>query len=246
MLAWDTETCLIEEYVPAPELVCVSFDDGSLLDAREGAARMEELLNGNEVLIAHNAPFDLAVLGMRSRRLLPGITRAYMDSRIHCTKSRAQVRDCLDGALGDHKYSLKDLAKRHLHRMLKKDQWRLGYAALKDIPITDWPEGARIYAVTDAVIAKELHTAQGPELPEDKYHAYASWLMYIMHTPELRGAFLINNDTRGFPITQIDKIREEMMVRDLTTDLTPMMGKKFMSFVYRVSYNLVREAFTWL
>src|SRR5712692_716410 len=108
MLAWDTETCLIEEYVPAPELVCVSFDTGELLGAREGAARMEELLNGNEVLIGHNTPFDVSVLCARDSRLVPLCARAYRDGRLRDTRTREQQLDYVAGTLQSHRYALKD------------------------------------------------------------------------------------------------------------------------------------------
>ena len=49
-----------------------------------------------------------------------------------------------------HNYDLDAVCYRATGRRLEKDVWRLRYAEFKSTPITQWPEGARIYPKEDA------------------------------------------------------------------------------------------------
>lgn len=247
MTAWDTETFLIEEYVPAPELVCVSFDDGRLLSAKTGASEMDKYLSGDEVLIGHNTAFDLAVLCMRNRALVPEVFEKYRRGQIRDTRVREQILDKASGKLNEHRYSLKDLARRRLKKTLRKDQWRLGYQSLVSTPIEKWPQGARDYAIQDAVTTRAVHDNQGDGLPGELEHALGAWAMYLMGTSELRGNLVHANFgcLKSGNISKLESIRDQLIERDVTTDITSFMSKRFATFVFNVRRNIGAEILTW-
>ncbi len=203
----DTETGLLRRGLLAPPLVCVTLsteaaeegdpvsvyrwnhvqtDRGVLLKADDGAAAIGALLQGGATLVLHNAPYDLAVLGVHEPRLVPEIWRAYHEGRIVDTKVRERViRVALgeleyslqrgpDGpAMGRTRYDLASLVRRyHGAELVGKarnadgsDPWRLRYAELADVPLDEWPEEAVDYAISDAYWALEVADAQLADYP---------------------------------------------------------------------------------
>jgi DNA polymerase I-like protein with 3'-5' exonuclease and polymerase domains len=79
-----------------------------------------------------------------------------------------QIREKLiDIATGTHKlnkdtrgYSLAALAKAILNIDLEKTAWRTSFDALDDLPLEQWPQGARDYATTDASILLPIWHSQ--------------------------------------------------------------------------------------
>jgi DNA polymerase-1 len=65
-----------------------------------------------------------------------------------------------DGKVRAKGYSLFDLAVRRLGVRLDKDTWRMRYHELWDIPLEEWPQGARDYADADAVTTLRIYEAQ--------------------------------------------------------------------------------------
>jgi DNA polymerase-1 len=173
-VAIDTETHLIKPGMTAPRCVCVTWAEGErvgILLAREGVEFVRKLLNDPEVVIVGaNTPYDLAVLAAESPDLLPLIYAAYDAGRIICVQTRQKLIDIAndelefrrrDGKAEKTTFTLQALAKWWLNKHLEKeDTWRLRYAELQDVPIDEWPEDARRYAMDDAATTLDVDTAQ--------------------------------------------------------------------------------------
>lgn len=203
VIAFDTETALIRPGRLAPPLVCVSVYDGAKrelyhhTDARE---RVVELLDGGAVLVGHNVAYDLAVFAAKWPDLLPRIFAAYQADRVTDTMLREKLCHIALGVLRGYakpdgtfvplRYSLADLAKRHLGRELDKTTHRMNYGALADLPLSTWEPGAREYAIEDAVTTRDVWAEQekdGAPLLADQYRqARGAWWLHLASAWGLR------------------------------------------------------------
>lgn len=207
ILAFDTETHLIQPGNLTPKLVCVSFADeksSHLVDAQQGLDALEESLKDGYSLVGHNVAFDLAVVTNARRSLLPLVFAAYADNRIYDTKVREELNDISIGRVvtgSKHMvnvrgqwqlcdYSLAGLARRYLQkdRSAQKEQpdaWRFRYAELDGVPINTWPEEARRYALEDAEDTYKIFKAQ--QTPHDEFtHTRAAWALHLMSAQGIR------------------------------------------------------------
>lgn len=174
MIALDTETVLIAPGCHAPPLVCLTAADGgpgaALVGWREAEELAVALLDGGELLVGHNVAFDFAVLVSQFPHLMPYVFEAYDADRVKDVGLRAKLIDLAEGSLGwgsiggkrtRFKYSLDELTRRHFGLALDKDgPWRLRYGELRDVPVEQWPAGARQYAIDDAVATAHVWQAQ--------------------------------------------------------------------------------------
>ncbi len=181
VLAIDSETHLITDACKAPRLVCVSYSGAEvgtgLLDRRQGiefyADALAEAVAGRLLLVFQNAPYDLGVACAWEPALLPIVFQAYEVGAVRDVKERMKLIDLADGNMkylrdpetGEFKkseYNLAATSRRLLGRELDKgdDSWRLRYGELDGIPIAEWPERARRYAVDDAVATLEIYNTQ--------------------------------------------------------------------------------------
>src|SRR5262245_19934039 len=163
LFALDTETALIAPGLLAPPLACLSTagEDGGvcLFDRHHAEEALAALLDSDAVIVGQNIAYDFGVLGEAFPRLLPKIFDAYSADRVEDTNVRQKLCDIATGCYRGYRningltvklgYSLADLAKRHLDLDLDKTTWRLGYGELRDVPLREWPEGARTYALDD-------------------------------------------------------------------------------------------------
>src|SRR5690606_15519917 len=111
----------------------------------------------------HNGVFDWAVWAAKWPDLIELIFDAYDANRIIDSQVRQKLidiargeyrgyRNGITGAWVEHKYHLADLARRYNYPVeLDKDTWRLRYHELYDLPVAEWPEGARDYSRHDAL-----------------------------------------------------------------------------------------------
>lgn len=205
----DTETHLIKQGCCTPRLVCVGVFDGSgdtrLYDRTEGLSVAVDLIKSGGHVVGHNFFFDLAVFCAEQPDLLPWVFKGIDEGRIHCT----QIRDMMIlNAKGELKYNenelgelkpsgfhLADLAFRRLGvRMSGKkgpDVWRLRYNELDGVPIAEWPEEARTYAMDDAgytfMIYEDQEREVAPEgIPGEVGQTQAAWALYLMRVWGIR------------------------------------------------------------
>jgi DNA polymerase-1 len=184
----DTETWLInsEQGIVAPRMVCLTFctEDAEvgLLTRDEALPFMHALLDADDIVfVAHHARFDMAVLAAADPTLLPKIFRAYDEGRVRCTMVREKLLALARGELADEgetgakrnvKFSLSACVMRRFNIDLSEAKvakggpkpWRLRFAELDGIPVEEWPQEARDYALDDAKWNLALFDAQTTEL----------------------------------------------------------------------------------
>jgi hypothetical protein len=206
IVAFDTETHLIQPGLLTPKLVCVSVADENgvwLHDRRYGTDYVEMLLEDVEVmLVGHNVAYDLGVLCARRPDLIPLAFRAYEQGRIWDTKVRQELLDIASGrsqrngatfALRNGEwvkagYSLAGLAGHYLgkDRFTEKtdaNAWRLRYAELEEVPLDQWPVEATAYAKEDAEDTLAIFVKQGGvegALPTEPEQVRAAWALHLM------------------------------------------------------------------
>lgn len=164
-IALDTETTISTDAEPVPRLVSVAL-------ARENASRImlpHEPLTRRAVqdafeqgCILANAPFDVHVLLRQWPDLLPDILDAYWNDRIYDVLTREKLIDIAQGTkTKDKRYNLGAVALRRADIELdKNDPYRMRYEALLGLPIEAWPEGAKRYALDDAMATYAVFEAQ--------------------------------------------------------------------------------------
>lgn len=209
-VAFDIETHLIKPGMLFPKLVCVSFFDGTkreLYLASLGLQRLIQLLKDPDVvLVGHNVAFDLGVIvaeaieqGIDPDEILSLVFQAYAQDRIADTMIRSMLVDIsegtfqeIDGQRRGRHYALDVLAQRWLKQyMAKKDTWRLHYAYLDGVPLSEWPFDAKDYAEKDAEITWRVDNAisvwavaEGVEAPgniPDEFRQHrAAWVLHLM------------------------------------------------------------------
>jgi len=209
IVAFDTETHLIQQGLLTPKLVCVSVrldyeDCGTLLfDRFEGTNYVESLLNDPlNHLVGHNVAYDLGVLCARRPELLPLVFEATDAGRIWDTKVRQELLDIASGrsvrngatfALRNGEwvkagYSLAGLAGHYLgkDRFAEKtdeNAWRMRYHELEDVPLDQWPIEATAYAKEDAEDTLAIFLKQGGvegALPTEQEQVRAAWALHLM------------------------------------------------------------------
>lgn len=170
VVAFDTETWLIEPGMLVPPLVCMSAcregEDPELFDRHESVDRFLAYLDAGDRMVGFNVVFDLAVL-IQASDLDPKFVE-----RVLWAIEKGQIRDVgirqrlLDlqyrGFVPDSHSSLAQLAKGMLGITVDKsdDTWRMRYKQLHNVPISQWEKGAIWYPKEDARITLELYLHQ--------------------------------------------------------------------------------------
>lgn len=173
VVSLDSET---ERFGPcnmAPRLVCVSYawsGGEGLLGWREAREFLVEVLRGDARIVGHGVAYDFLVWLRMWPELWDLVVEAYEADRIEDTEIRQKLLDIAggvyrrylrtDGQVVKIGYGLDDLAKRHLQLELDKVTWRTGYGELRDVPVAEWPQGAKDYAILDAVVPLDVHAIQ--------------------------------------------------------------------------------------
>ena len=206
IIAFDTETRLIEPGILTPELICVSIADGKkvgLFDSMMGPTVIHHLLRDPDVhFVGHNVAYDFGVLAARRPAMLPEIFAAYEAGRVWDTGIRQIVRDIAEGREdingklfvvrnGERKpagYRLANLSEEYLHkdRYAEKNDptsWRMRYQELIDLPIEEWPAEAQAYAREDAADTFDIFVRQGAiegAWPTEPDNVRAAWALHLM------------------------------------------------------------------
>ncbi len=188
-VALDTETGPILPGLLAPPLTCVSMaqaEDSKLLGNHYWLPWVTEALeNPDMLIIGANVAYDMTVLAAEAPKLLPLIFAKYNKGLVSDVQIREMLLDIQagewrtktdeDGNVSRTGYSLADLAKTRLGVTMDKDTWRMGYGKLRNVPVSEWPEGARQYAIGDAEITLKVwqHQQQNCPCPKFKTSLYS-------------------------------------------------------------------------
>jgi DNA polymerase I len=175
---------------------------------------LEEWLE-SDTIVGHHVPYDFGVVCAQWPYLIPKVFKAYDEDRIEDTKIRQQLLDiaggCFRGKLHkfsrevtkedgtvevvtgavwqQYNYDLDAVCYRATGRRLEKDEWRLRYGEFIDVPIEQWPEGARVYPKEDARATLDVRMQQEVHLDfiEDQYRqARGAWALHLTQTWGLR------------------------------------------------------------
>jgi hypothetical protein len=170
---------------------------------------VESWLRSNHLLVGHNVVYDNAVLCAKWPHLVHLFFAKYDRDEIVCTKLRQQLLDISTGTfqgflktfekeVEDKKtgkmktvkgerwipygYSLDDIWCRLTSERLDKDTYRLRYGEFMGVPITQWPEGARGYALKDAACTLAIFQEQEgfvEHIPDQYRQARAAWALHL-------------------------------------------------------------------
>lgn len=241
-IGFDTETHLIARGRLAPRLVCLSLAGTSaspppwavlavdhcdhatvrssvvtgwwaVYDCVGAAAVLPQLFAPGVCAVAHNAPYDLAVLLRAFPEHAPALFRAVAEGRVVDTKVRERLlriatgeldfRHHRDGSASRTEYTLAGLAALYLgtDRSAEKsdpDAWRMRYAELDGVPVRDWPEAALAYAGQDAIDALDVALVQGSAgIPEPNRSLLTTWARW----ERVRDAGLCAS-VAGYPVVE--------------------------------------------
>lgn len=174
MIAIDTETALASNEHPIPDLVSIAVFDGARLDLVHrddpAAPRIAEHAYTQGAVLC-NAPFDAYVIGRAWPDLWPVMRAAYLRGIVADVATREKLIDIAVGAPAG-RYNLGAIAESRAGITLDKDDpWRLRYAELRHVPISQWPAEAVRYAQLDAVATWYVWQRQEEEHADLFQHA---------------------------------------------------------------------------
>jgi len=210
IIGWDTETHLIEDGNLTPTMVCATFSGMENTGQRVKDFVEENLDETNSyfmsakgwhllvsadkavdtwcflaqlgcTFVAHNHPYDLAVLANECPDTLPIIIHLMEQGKLRDTQVREKLIAIADDNFNfDDRtgkkpggFSLAYLVDLYFGEDISEDKkdptsWRLRYAELDSVPINQWPEKAVNYAMDDAYYCLRVYYQQARErsLPE--------------------------------------------------------------------------------
>ena len=128
-----------------------------------------------------------------------------------------------------HNYNLDDLIYRASGRRLDKNTWRLRYGEFIDVPVEQWPAGARQYPIDDSIACLEVLLKQevhAQYIPDQFRQTRAAWGLHLTHLWGLRthapGVELLERETVA-AIAEIEGgLREAGLIR---TEISKLTGK---------------------
>lgn len=174
--SFDTETALIARGRLAPPLACVSWVTSSergIVHVSEARDYVVRFLQGDELLVAFNAAFDMSVFCAQWPDLIPLVFEVYAADRVSDPMLREQLKDIAegtytwgedeDGGAVKLKYNLEEIAYRRCRIKLEKGTWQLRFGELVEVPMSFWPDEAKQYAVLDSHAAREVWLDQERE-----------------------------------------------------------------------------------
>jgi len=191
-IGFDTETYLIGPRQQAPKLVCGSFYNGDLAKVNVAQKIIDALKYDNTDcnFILCNAAYDMTVLCANDQDLFPLIFQFYKEKKIKDISINEKLHILKDsGRIDEQKYSLAALVDKHLNIDISQDKddpnsWRLRYSELDGIPIDDWPQDAKDYALRDAELTLKVWEAQekvyGPPLQDLDAQCFADFCLRLM------------------------------------------------------------------
>ena len=195
LVAYDTETELVEPGCQAPRLVCLSYqidrNAPQLLGRRAAPALIASyLIDPKAIIIGHNVSYDMGVLAAHDESntaMLDAIFCAYRQGRVRDTMIREMLiairENRLEAARRTSLLSLGALGSKYLGLDLDKgeDSWRYQYGELMDTLTDHWPLAAQDYATCDASTTMGVYLAQGGDVvsPDEVLQVRAAWCLHL-------------------------------------------------------------------
>lgn len=176
-LVFDLETYLIGPASNAPKPVVASFrvDGGEpfLTCPDEIVNWLGRALDNKALVIGQNIAYDMSVTMNAYPEATDIIWALYREGLVRDTMIRERLLMLAEGRLKydfknktKPKFHLANLAEKYLGEDLSEEKnneysWRYRYSELDGVPLEEWPEAARLYALADAEITDEVFEAQG-------------------------------------------------------------------------------------
>jgi DNA polymerase I-like protein with 3'-5' exonuclease and polymerase domains len=236
-IAIDTETRLFSPGYMAPKVICLSVateKENYLLHHQDAVFKMEQIfkdvLNKKyNYIIGHNIAYDMACIyeSYPTQIVRSLIWELYDKKLVQCTLCREKLIDLAQGKLKHLRdYSLAKLSKKYLDKTLDKDTWRLRYSELESVPLEEWPEGAREYALEDARVTYDIFEKQeAPYEIFDQEAARQASYAFALQLTKCRGMVLDADKVQEMS----ESIQAQMQVHhDIAEkfDLWHVSGKK--------------------
>jgi len=170
------------------------FVQGLMLRDRAVSWLRPMLEDPSVTIVGHNVCFDLGVAVAADPTLLRPVFEKFKAGLVHDTMTRQQLLDIATGQMkfhtdedGEPKKTSYDLAALSLRlldkRVQKKDTWRLKYALLDGVPLSQWEPEAKEYAIGDAVVTAQIHAKQdevaGGPIPNSAEQHRAAWGLHL-------------------------------------------------------------------
>lgn len=245
-IAIDLETHLIAPGILAPTPVCGSSADegGQSVFGRDGTqfAGLATDVRESELLIGANIAYDFGVLVAHGIVSLEDIFKAYDEERVydvliaqaldaiatgHLFKDPRTGQTLRDPTTGkaSQRYSLNIVTDLTLGRTDAKahDTYRLRYALLKNVPMSEWPAEAVQYPKDDArntfdVAAAHLNGAPGERLGAEHHEPLQN--LHNIHA-QVRAAWALHLASMwGF---RTDRARVEALTAKVDADHAKML-----------------------
>lgn len=212
MKAIDFETYLISEEQPAPKPVCLSWatlnGSGLIVGHDDMEAYLRKILSGMDQIIAHSAEFECRVIHAHFPKLRPLLWTALDKGRIYCTKLGEKIKTNSEKKK-EKVFNLAHLVEKYFDEDIsdgKKDPdaWRLRYAELDGVPLSEWPQAAVSYAIDDSIWALKVRLEQKG----------------VNCGPAIRGEFSLN--LMANTGLTVDKERVKMLKEDIGVQIDPI------------------------
>lgn len=189
-IGFDTETFLITESEPIPELVCGSFafeeGEGYVTLAADTLECIRTMIADPSVEFSGvNIAYDWQVL-VRAGLPIEEVFALYETERIRDPAIDWFLDDIANARFTKHSYSLASAAHYWLGiEVAKEDTWRLRYGELHGVPLGEWPAEAIEYARKDAEVSLSLRD-RVPESPDSRRQAAWAWWLALAGTQGMR------------------------------------------------------------
>lgn len=191
LFSFDCESRLIAPGRKNPKMACLTWAESGgkagIDNPDKGLDRLEGALkDSGTFVVGANVAFDLGLAAQAAPgRFLPLIHQALDANRVGCTQVLSKLQN-IAGTKPASSHSLGALAALWLDRRVggknnDGDAWRTHYRKLMDIPVAKWPEEASEYAISDAVVARDIFERQATIPTPDLFpQVRAAWALHVM------------------------------------------------------------------
>ncbi len=200
--------------------VAVRVDDevvGQILDQAQALSVFQATIESDRIIVGANIAFDMLVcateLARRGVDVMPAIFAKYARGEVFDIQIAEPLHAIANGHLGrnpdgsamlapdaetgvmkhNDRYSLWTVTRLVLGRSNAKanDRFRMSYALLEHLPMSEWPADATTYPVDDAVNTLEVALAQVGAVPRGDGRTYPSDNLHD-HTAQVFSAWCLH------------------------------------------------------